>query len=192
MPEPTGNISAVLTALYAAYLQDPESVRQPLLAKVHKIAMRTFGDDDEAQEFAIMTWETLPSLNAEPSALAGWIWTRLQWRRVDYMRARRWLLDHEVQLPNIVGDDGDPLSAEESLDRLVCQATQDAFTGFPSEFGSISDPLVRRVAQDLRAGFTQSEIALRLGINPSTLRSRMSRYRMRARLATKTDVPVVR
>jgi RNA polymerase sigma factor (sigma-70 family) len=167
--------------LYAAYLQDPEKWQQALLAQVHGVAMKAFRDDDKAQEFAIMTWRRLPTINDEPKALAGWIWTRLQWRRRDYMRASQWLVDHEVQVPDMVDDDGDPLSAEESLDLLMSEATHDVFTGLRRGLDGISDPLARRVAQDLRAGFTQDEIALRLGINPSTLRSRLSRYRMRAR-----------
>ena len=79
MPESTSKLSAALDALYAAYLQDPEVWRQPLLAKVHCVALRTLRDDDQAQEFAIMTWKNLPKINHQPSALAGWIWTRLQW-----------------------------------------------------------------------------------------------------------------
>jgi DNA-directed RNA polymerase specialized sigma24 family protein len=177
MAESVGKIHITLNTVCAAYLQNPEKGREPLLAKVRNVARRAFQDDDDAQEFVIMTWQSLPDLRDLPWTLSGWIWRRLQWRRIDYIRGGRSLLAHEMQVPNMMDENGDPMSVEESLDLLAFESTLDTFSERVGKLESISDRFVRRVGVYLLAGYTQDEIAARLGVNPATLRSRLSRYR---------------
>lgn len=176
MDELTSEISMALNALYAAYLKGAETGQGPLLTEVGRVANQTLLDDDRVENFVIMTWQALPAIKDLPCSFGGWIWRRLQWRRIDYLRARRSLLNHEMQVPEMADEGGDLLPADQSLD-LLYQATQDSVTEPISKFQSISHPFIRRVAEELRAGYTQHEIALRLGVNPATLRCRLSRYR---------------
>jgi DNA-directed RNA polymerase specialized sigma24 family protein len=177
MAQPVGKIHITLNSVCAAYVQNPEKGQEPLLAKVRNMAKRAFQDEDDAQEFVIMTWKSLPDLKDLPWTLSGWIWRRLQWRRIDYIRGCQSLLAHEVQVPEMADENGDSLSAEESLDLLAFESTLDTFTERFGKLDSISHPFVRRVAHSLLYGYTQDEIAVRLGVNPATLRSRLSHYR---------------
>jgi len=166
-----------LDAICAAYLENPDEGPGVLLDAVHRLAKWTFQDDDHAQDFAISTWECLLNLDALPCSLAGWIWRQLEWRRVDHIRAHQYRLTHEMQPPEIVKEGEGPLSDEEVLDIVAHRATSKVFAERVDNFAKISNLFVRRVARDLIAGYTQDEIAARLGCNPATLRSRLSRHR---------------
>lgn len=171
--------SEAINALYTSYLEDPESGCAALLAAILRLAKITFHDDDDAQDFTIMTWQCLPDLVGMPCTLGGWIWRQLQWRRIDNIRAHQCRLSHEIPVPRIMDHSDEPLLAEETLDLIAHNSAWHALTERVGNLGRISDPFIRRVAQDLIAGYTQDEIALRLDCNPSTLRSRLSRYRRR-------------
>jgi DNA-directed RNA polymerase specialized sigma24 family protein len=173
---PTSSISRTLNALFATYLQDPENGLEPLIAKVRSIAKRTYHDDDMAQQFAMMVWQSLPKLTDIPCSFGGWVYRRLQWRRIDFIRALQPILDHESQAPEMVGEDGESLTDDESFDILAFNA-MDAGAELDLRLETISDPFVQSVAQHLIEGHTQDEIADRLGVKPSTLRSRLLRYR---------------
>lgn len=168
------SISGTMNNLYSSYLEAPESGRDQLLTEVHRLATRSFHDADDAQEFTIMTWQSLPDLGSLQFTFGVWIWRQIQWRRIDYVRARR---RHELPLPHLTDGVGDPLSADEITDLMWHQSGWPALTERIGSLGRISDGFIFRVAQDLIAGYTQDEIALRLGCKPSTLRSRLSRYR---------------
>jgi DNA-directed RNA polymerase specialized sigma24 family protein len=176
MAKSTSKNSIALNELYSAYLHDPEGL-EPLLTKVSSVAKSTFDDDDRAQEFVIMVWLSLPGLKDLPCTFGGWIWRRLQWRGIDYIRESRSVVDREVQVPEMVGEGGDSSSVEDTLDLLGYQSAQDSFSMQPRNPETVSDEFLRRVAQDLLLGYTQDEIFVRFGVNPSTLRNRLSRYR---------------
>jgi hypothetical protein len=102
MVEFNSTIYERLNALSAAYFHNPETGLEPLLSEVRNVAKRTLHDDDHAQEFAIMTWQSLPLLRELPWTFGGWIWRRLQWRRIDYGRARQSLSAREVQVTAVM------------------------------------------------------------------------------------------
>jgi DNA-directed RNA polymerase specialized sigma24 family protein len=176
MARPTSRIYSALNELCAAYNEDPDHGRDPLLAEVHRVAKMAFQNEDHAQNFVIMVWQRLPTFKDLPCAFGAWVWRRLKWRQIDYIRADQSLLDSETQVPEMRDEDHQPLSAEEALVLLACQLTQKSHIERVREPESISDPFVRQVAQKLMAGYTRDEIAPLLRVNPSALRARMSRY----------------
>jgi DNA-directed RNA polymerase specialized sigma24 family protein len=173
----TSKISLALNTLFEAYLQDPEKGLEPLLRKVRSVAHRTMHDDDRSQDFTIMVWQALPDLKDLPCSFGGWIYRRLQWRQVDFIRADQPLLKHEEQVPEMAGDDGETLGYEDCLDILTYRGMKDATVELDTKLERINDPFVRRVAGYLVAGYTQAEIAKKMSIKPATLRKRLERYR---------------
>jgi DNA-directed RNA polymerase specialized sigma24 family protein len=174
--ECTSKISISLNKLYANYLKDPATGLEPLIAKVRSVAKRTFHDDDMSQQFALATWQSLPGLKDDPPSCSfgGWVYRRIQWRHVDYIRASK---SAEDQVPEMMDDDGNPMTDEEALDLLTFEAMQDAGPGLDTRLEDIDNPFAAQVARLLIVGYTQDEIAKEMKIKPATLRKRLERFR---------------
>lgn len=166
--------SKAINVLYSQYLEDPESGRDTLLAEVHRLAKRSFHDDDQAQEFTIIAWQRLSNMEGLQLTFGTWIWCHICWRRIDSIRGRH---HYELPLPRLMDDSGELLTDAEIFDLMALQAKRPALAGRIAGLGRISDPFVFRVAQGLIAGYTQNEFALRMGCKPSTLWNRLLRYR---------------
>lgn len=162
----------LLDRAYETYRADPAAELDPLLQAVLRKAQAVLQDDDQAQSFVIDIWDVLPSLVIERS-FESWLNIRLRWHRSKAIAAAN--RSREEQAPMLHGEDDEPLTEGDVLDILAHRAAPRP--DHEPDLDAIEDPFLRDVAALLLEGHTQAETAQQLGINPSTLRKRLQRFR---------------
>lgn len=164
-----------LDSLHAGYVADPIAGLEPLLIAVRRKALAILRNDDAAQDFVIGVWQALPKLSINRS-FVSWLQVRLRWHQSNVRRSAK--SSREEQPPELFGDDGESLSHEEVLDLLAYKHAQSQPKPEPSpDLDSIDDPMIRRVAELLLLGYSQTECADKLNLKPPALRQRLRRYR---------------
>jgi DNA-directed RNA polymerase specialized sigma24 family protein len=164
-------------ALYAAYLVDPAAHEEKLLSVITKIARSELRDYDEAQEFVFRLWQELPIPESHSKAFGAWIRRRLLWHRID--AGRRTAARKEVPVSRIDmldPEDGSPLSNEDKLDLFQFRADSKEGKNRTVTITTINDPAVRKAAELMLLGYSQREIAERLGIGFEALRKKLQRF----------------
>jgi DNA-directed RNA polymerase specialized sigma24 family protein len=165
-----------LNLLYSTYVESPKPDNlDALLTKVRQVAVSVMHNDDAVQEFLIELWPLLPTLKV-PN-FQGWIQNRLRWGKANDHRARKAQALREQQAPVMYDDEGVEMTDDEALSLLDYQNKQREPKKFEADLSSITDRFILQVAELMRKGFTQAEIADWLGVPASTLRKRLQRYR---------------
>lgn len=167
-----------LDDLFHAYRSDRRRV-DPLLTDMRRIALWILRDEDAAQDALLDAWPMLADLELpEGATFFGWWVTRLTWRSVEAYRALQRHPVREEQPPLIEDGEGGTMTTDEALSAAAYHHSGTAeIPDVEDRIATIPDPLVRRAADMLLDGLTQTEVARRLEVSIGALKMRLKRFR---------------
>lgn len=159
-----------LDALYAIYLTSPEEHINDLLEAVRVKAYRIVGDEDVAQDITISVWGILPSTTIRDSFTK---WLNMRIRKYRSRHYKRKANNKELQFLELRDTNGEVMSNSEAA-AIIAYWNSPAD---PSYIGlsDISDQKLRVITYLSLEGWTQAEIAERIGMPHDALRKYLSR-----------------
>lgn len=167
-------MAANLDQLYNSYRLGTCNL-DDLLRAIRRKAVSILRDDDAAQDFIVNLWQILPDLEIE-SSFSAYLHVKLRWASVDAVR-RSQVRGREQQVPDFHDEEGNALSDTESLDVLPYRHLVSEGADIETDTSLIEDPVIRQIADLLMQGFSQSEIATRLGMSTAAVKMRLLRHR---------------
>lgn len=162
-PAPVATLEARRSALTAMVAEDPQRLRRRSIAR----GVSPSDADDIAQTALLRAWRSIEHLDASrPGQLCAWLDTIAKNAAIDLARQRRRRAEEELdaELP-----DGHDAHGETEM-RIILDRALQAIRDLPE---TLREPLLLSAVE----GLATHEIAVRLGVQPATVRQRISRAR---------------
>ncbi|QPZ38007.1 ECF RNA polymerase sigma factor SigK [Paramicrobacterium chengjingii] len=168
--EPSHDIAALLSAVASGDQRAFGSLYDAVASRVHGLVRRILIDDAQSeevtQEIFLEIWQAAPRFDASRGSALGWIFTLAHRRAVDRVRSAQSSRERDERIAKRDTDATYDPVAEEGDARIEGQRVHRAMRG-------LSEAQREAITLAYYGGFSQSEIAERLGIPIGTVKTRL-------------------